>query len=357
MTIRVGIIGTGWGTRIQVPAFRQAGLQVTALWGRSKDKASQIAAELDIPWSTTDAHALIQRPDVDLVSIVVPPKQHAELSIAALQAGKHVLCEKPTAMNAAEAAQMLAAAEAHPQQLALIDHELRFLSTRQAMRDLIRQGYVGQVCHVETTALLGSRLDVTRPWNWWSQREQGGGVLGALGSHMIDMASWLLGQRVIAVTGELRTIVTTRPDANGQQQPVTSDDHCTALLQFTGDISGEMRLSVVTAMPALHQIRISGTEGSLVYTNGKLLGYKLGSNTPEDLTITETYTPPPGHQNTDWLRGTCYIGQAIKTAIESGDTTPLDAAATFADGLYIQQVIDAIHKAHHTRQWVAVSGQ
>jgi predicted dehydrogenase len=112
---------------VQAPAFRAAGLAVTALAGSQLAKTAQIAAELGVAWHTADWRALLARPDVTLVSIVTLPSLHRELAIAAPEAGKHVLREKPTALNAGEAEAMLAASPARPELLALIDHELRFL--------------------------------------------------------------------------------------------------------------------------------------------------------------------------------------------------------------------------------------
>src|SRR5438067_7107186 len=106
---RVGIIGRGWGERSQAPNFREAGLDVVAIAGRDN-------------W-----RSVIDRDDVDLVSIVMPPSLHLEMATAALERGKHVVCEKPTALNASEAQRLVEAAQKRPNQIAIIDHELRFL--------------------------------------------------------------------------------------------------------------------------------------------------------------------------------------------------------------------------------------
>ncbi|KPV48757.1 oxidoreductase, partial [Kouleothrix aurantiaca] len=123
----IAIIGTGWGARVQVPAFRSAGLEVVALAGSDAAKTERIAGELGVASSTGEWRELLARPDADVVSIVTPPDLHHEITLAMLEAGKHVLCEKPTARDAAEAEEMLAAAQARPRQPALIHHELRFL--------------------------------------------------------------------------------------------------------------------------------------------------------------------------------------------------------------------------------------
>src|SRR5437016_2327030 len=132
---RVGIIGTGWGARVQVPAFREAGLEVVAIAGHNPERTRRAADEHQIaPFD--DWRALIAS-NVDLVTIVTPPSEHLQMARAALDAGKHVLCEKPTALNVAEAEQLVAAARDHPDQISLIDHELRFLPSFRVARERI----------------------------------------------------------------------------------------------------------------------------------------------------------------------------------------------------------------------------
>lgn len=355
MSIKVAIVGTGWGTRIQVPAFRQAGLEIAALWARSADKARQVAGELDIPFSTADYEAVLARPEVDLVSIVTPPHLHAEMAVAALAAGKHVLAEKPTALNAAQAEQMLAAARAHPDRLALIDHELRFLPTRQRMRALIQDGYVGRVYHVEGASLGAMRLDPNRPWNWWSDAELGGGLLGALGSHFVDALTWLLDRPVRRVSGVLRTHVRQRPDAAGRLRPVTSDDYAHCHLDFGDGAGGALQLSAVAAGQPVHRLLVAGEAGSLHLENDRLTGYRLGADGPEDLTVDESIESPAGFPGGAFARGSLYLGRALRPALEAGDHAPLAEAATFADGLHIQRVLDAARRSDREQQWAAVA--
>lgn len=152
MSIGVAILGTGWGAGTQIPAFKAAGLDIAALWGRTPETARRAADQAGVAFATADFDEALSRSDVDLVSVATPPSSHAELSIRALEAGKHVLCEKPTAMDAAEAARMLEAARQRPDLLALIDHELRFLPGRRRLRELVQDGWAGRVLHVEAPA-------------------------------------------------------------------------------------------------------------------------------------------------------------------------------------------------------------
>src|SRR5215212_1238028 len=143
---RIGIIGTGWGARSQVPNFRDAGL--------------------------------------DVVAVATPPSEHLAMGIAALDGGKHLLCEKPTAVNAAEAEQLLEAGRRNPGRVAIIDHELRFLPSFRAARE--RMDELGGVRYAEVRYASPSRGDRSREWNWWSDAARGGGIWGAVGSHFVD---------------------------------------------------------------------------------------------------------------------------------------------------------------------------
>src|SRR5262245_46350706 len=223
--IRVGFIGTGWAERTQIPMFRLGGLTVQAICAGHPENAQRAAQNLDIPQVYQKWQDLIASDTAELVSITTPPHLHAEIAVAALRAGKHVICEKPTALNVAEAEAMLAAAQASPGQLAIIDHELRFHPARLHLRRLLKDGYVGSVLLVSLSVLNGSRLHPDTPWSWWNDAEKGGGMLGAVGSHMLDQGRWLVG-RIDMLNAQLQTGHFYRTDpATGSQRRVTADDH------------------------------------------------------------------------------------------------------------------------------------
>ncbi|HBB87999.1 MAG TPA: gfo/Idh/MocA family oxidoreductase, partial [Blastocatellia bacterium] len=187
------------------------------------ENAEKVAAEFGIEHVANDWQELVQRDDVDLVSVVTPPATHLEITLAALAQGKAVLCEKPMAMTADEAKQMTE----HAQQanvLALIDHELRFLSNRHAMRAMVHKGAIGKVRHCNYVFRSDYRAVLDRPWDWWSDEKMGGGTLGAIGSHAVDSFRWLLDAEVSEVSALLSTHIAERPDkSSGGMRRVTSD--------------------------------------------------------------------------------------------------------------------------------------
>jgi predicted dehydrogenase len=203
---RIGIIGTGWGARTQAPAFRFAGLEIGGIAGSDPDKTRRVAEDLGVP-AFEDWRVLARAPEIDLVTIVTPPSEHASMALAALEAGKHVLSEKPTALDAREARRMVEAAARRPDQLALIDHELRFLPSWRAACERVRE--IGPIRYAEVRYSSPGRADRTRPWNWWSDARLGGGVWGAVGSHFVDAVRYLVGE-VEAVQALLHTFIAER---------------------------------------------------------------------------------------------------------------------------------------------------
>src|SRR5216684_6703578 len=231
-TVRIGIIGAGFARSTQVPGFKNCdGARIVAIASARRERAAEVAREFAIDHVEDDWRALVARDDIDLVSIVTPVVTHCEMTLAALERGKAVLCEKPMAMNAGEALRMNERAR-EAGVLALIDHELRFLPGRMKMRELVRRGEIGKVRHAQLTFRADSRADPNRPWNWWSDIKQGGGALGAIGSHVIDGWRWLLGAEVREVVGNLATHIRERKDESGRAREVTTDDEVNLLVRF-----------------------------------------------------------------------------------------------------------------------------
>src|SRR5438445_753213 len=145
VTIRVGIIGAGFARRVQLPGLRLVpGVEVTAVASGHRANAEATAKEFGIRRVYDDGEQVARAPDVDLVIVSSTPDSHARFAIAALEAGKHVLCEKPTAVSATEAQRMLDASERRPRQIAWVDHEIRYEPNRRKARDLIRAGAIGE---------------------------------------------------------------------------------------------------------------------------------------------------------------------------------------------------------------------
>jgi predicted dehydrogenase len=355
-TIHIGIIGAGFARSTQIPAFRACqGARIVAIASAHRDRAEEVAREFAIDHVEDDWRALVARDDIDLVSIVTPVVTHCEMTLAALDSGKAVLCEKPMAMNAVEARRMAdRAGEAGV--LALIDHELRFLPGRIKMRELLHRGEIGKVRHANLTFRSDSRADVERPWNWWSDQTQGGGALGAIGSHVIDGFRWLLGAEVSEVSGNLATHIRERKDEAGTLRKVTTDDEANLLLRFaesdvTEGATGNVSLSMVEAGKPEHRLEIFGARGALIIEEGGELWQSRVGDGEWQRVETDASDLAETMRESGWARGFTVFSRKIVEALRTGRTT-VEGAATFEDGYRTQLVLDAARRSYESGGWV-----
>lgn len=357
-TIGVGIVGAGFARTTQIPGFRNCrGARIVSIASRHRERAASVAREFGIEHVSGDWKELIDRDDVDLVSVVTPPVTHMEITLAALERGKAVLCEKPMAMNAEEAKRMTDSARGAGV-LALIDHELRFLSSRRKMRTMLHSGAIGTVRHCNYVFRSDYR-GPTGTWDWWSDENMGGGTLGAIGSHAIDSFRWVLDAEVSEVCCVLSTYVKERPDkSSGSMRAVTSDDTVKMLLHFadsplTKGATGAASLSVVESGKSLNQLEVYGSSGALmVEETGELWHSPAGSGAWRRVEV-EQDTVASGMRDGSWSRGFTIFSCAIINALRDGRTT-VEGAATFADGYRVQLILDAARDSSKNGNWVPV---
>ena len=357
--IRIGIIGAGFARTTQIPGFKYCdGARVVAIASGHREHAEKAAREFDIEHVDGDWRALVARDDVDLVSVVTPPLKHCEMTLAALENGKAVLCEKPMAMNADEARRMTECAR-KAGVLALIDHELRFLPGRIKLRKLLHDGEIGTVRHVKLIFRSDSRADVERSWNWWSDQKQGGGTLGAIGSHVVDGFRWLLNTEVSEVCCNLATHIHERKhEDSGELRPVTTDDEANLLLRFaeselTKGTTANVSLSMVEPGKAEHRLEIFGSRGAFMINDaGEVWRASIGAEEWESVE-TERGELAPGMRDGGWARGFTEYSKQIVAALREGRTI-VDGAATFEDGYRVQMVLDAARRSHENGCWVSL---
>ncbi len=359
--IGIGIVGAGFARTTQIPGFQNCpGARVVAITSRHRENAEKVAREFAILHVADDWRELVQRDDVDLVSVVTPPSTHMEITLAALAHGKAVLCEKPMAMNAGEAKQMTGKAR-EVGVLALIDHELRFLDSRQKMCSMLHNGEIGEVRHCNYLFRSDYRGVLDRPWDWWSDLAMGGGTLGAIGSHAIDSFRWLLGTEVSEVCGMLSTHIANRKDQSGQPREVTTDDEAKLMFRFADsqlgqNVTGAASLSVVESGKYENRLEVFGTKGALmVEENGEVSHSPAGSGSWKPVEV-EPGEIAPGMREASWSRGFTAFSAAIVDALREGRTN-VAGAATFADGHKVQLVLDAARASNDTGCWVRVGEQ
>ena len=357
--VGIGIVGTGFARTTQIPGFRDCmGAKVVAIASGHRERAEAVAKEFDIEYVAGDWRELVAHSDVDLVSVVTPPSTHIEIALAALDHRKAVLCEKPMALNAGEAARMVEKANSLGI-LALIDHELRFLNSRRVMRGMLQSGAIGIVRHGNYVFRSDYRGIADRAWDWWSDEAMGGGALGAIGSHVVDSFRWMLSAEVTDVLGMLSTHIKQRPDKiTGGLREVTTDDEAKLLFRFsdgpyTHGATGAASISVVESGKYENRFEIYGSKGALmVEETGELWISPIGSGAWRPVQVDQDHMAR-GMREGSWSRGFTAFAVAIVEALRAGRTTVKDAA-TFEDGYRVQLVLDALRASNESSCWVSV---
>ena len=287
--LRVALFGTSFARSVHAPGFqRHAGFALTAIAGSDPEKTRRIAGELGVPGAYADWRELLERERPDVVAIATPVFLHHPMMLAALAAGAHVLCEKPTAMHRFQAAEMRDAARAAGK-VAGINHEFRFLPARAAAVELVRSGGIGRPRRGE---ILGRYPIWARPesrgMTWLSDASRGGGILGALGSHHTDCLRTFLGEP----RGVLATVRVDQPrrgpvEPGGPAGIATADDACTLQYDFDGGATALVDLSAC-APYRWERFEIHGEEASLRWDDaGRELWRLAPGREPELVVIPE----------------------------------------------------------------------
>jgi len=207
--LRVAIAGLGFGEKVHLPALRACRQsEPVALWHPRQERLEAACRKAELP-GHSDYAALLDDPTIDAVVIATPPGPRFSLAQQALEAGKHVMLEKPVTLCAEEAEELQRLALKNQLSVA-VDFEYRAVPLFQQLAALINSGVLGELYLVKLDWLMGSRADANRPWNWYSQRSEGGGVLGALGSHAFDTLHWLVGP-TRSLRAQLSTAIHQRP--------------------------------------------------------------------------------------------------------------------------------------------------
>jgi predicted dehydrogenase len=357
-TIGVAVVGTGFGQKVHIPGLQiHHRTEVVAVYHRDQQKAETIAQTHGIPRACAQLEDIVALPEVQAVSISTPPFLHYDMAKLVLQAGKHLLLEKPTTLNLKEAIELWELANTQ-RLVTCMNFEFRFVPSWQRFAELLAEGYVGQKRLIRIDCLVASRADASRPWNWYSRQDQGGGMLGAMGSHVFDYIHWLFGP-VRRLSGRLGTTIPTRPDPlTGEQKPVDADDTCSLMLELADGTLCQVLLSSVTYQGRGHWVEVYGDRGTLILGNDNpkdyVHGFKLWAapageslaevEIPARLEFPKTYADgriaPFVRVVDQWVRG-----------IDQGESLTPSLRA----GVYSQQLMDLTQRSHHQNSWVDVA--
>lgn len=344
--ITVGIIGTGVGMRTHLPAFRDIeGVDVLAVAGSNQERTRWFAEKHRIKYAM-DARSLCLLPEIDLVCVTSPTPYHRVQAEDALVAGKHVLCEKPLALDLRDTCALIDIARDRPSQLSLINHQLRFNPYVRKVREMIAAGALGRPYYVWMHQQSTAFADRQAPWIWSFDANQGGGVRLAIGSHQIDLLHYWFGETVLAVQGSMDPVVRERRGLDGVVTEVRASGFFSAALELESGVTVHLSATAASCGTPAFDFSLYGEEGELHFDLArKLRGAFLstrGALEPIDVAGGEL----EGDKDVSIFRGSfTYFAPAIVDAIRLHDWSRLEAAARFSDAYKVQVVLDELAAA------------
>ncbi len=361
------VVGTGFGLFTHVRALRDAGFEVRAIVGRDRERTAQRAAPLGIPLASDNLEqVLADDPAIRLVTVATPPHAHYKPVMQAIAAGRAVMCEKPFAKDLAQAREMLAAAEAAGVVHAL-GAEFRFDSAQALLRRVVKDGAIGDPLMFVRLYQQPGGVDEEPLADWWTDAAQGGGFLGAFGTHMIDQVLSTLGP-IKAVSAILRKLSRNRPE-------MTSDDYYNIQFVTESGCRGVIEAAMAFPGPFVMATKVAGTKGAAWVQSGAAFGEpeqvwvrdaqgerqipmppELLNPAPEPFPISELIQTEMDRWHTQGFDVAPYaklFGQ-LKAKIVGG-TAPLpEAAGDFRDAAAGQAVLDAARLSAAEGRWVEV---
>ena len=275
--IRIGIVGAGTNTvRTHIPNLQRLdGVEIVSVANRTPASSQRVADAWSIPRVADDWASLVSDPDIDAVVIGTWPNMHHPVTIAALQAGKHVLCEARMAMNATEARDMHAAARARPQLVAQVVPAPISLRVDPTVTRLLADGFLGSVLSVEVEARSGAGIDQSAPLHWRQDVDRSGMNVMTLGIWYETAMRWVGEASEVLAMGKVT--VPWRSDDSGRRRAVRIPDHIDVVARMACGAQALFHISEVTGPPAVSRITIRGSDGMLALESGTLLGARAGS--------------------------------------------------------------------------------
>lgn len=374
-TLRVGLIGYKFMGKAHSNAYRQAPrffdlpveIELATLCGRSREGVEQAASKLGWGAVSTDWREVVDDPTIDIIDVSTPGDSHAEIAIAAAQAGKAVFCEKPLANTLDEARAMLRAVESARVTHALF-HNYRKAPAVALAKRMLDEGRLGRVFHFRATYLQDWIIDPNFPLVWRLLKEHAGsGALGDIGSHIVDLSRYLIGE-ISEVVGSSETFIRSRPlpDSPEQFGEVTVDDAASFLARFDSGAMGTFEASrFALGRKNFNRFEINGSEGSLAFNLERMnelefcdgqdaageQGFRVIQATDPSHPYIAAYWPPGhivGYEHT-FLN---LVADAV-TAVATGTSATPD----FRDGVANQAVLDAVERSVRGRSWQSVNIQ
>ncbi len=375
----VAVVGTGFIGPVHVEALRRLGLPVRGILGSSPEKSRRAAKTLGLEVAYESFEGLLSDASVGAVHIASPNRFHFEHALSALRAGKHVVCEKPLALNTTETEQLVALAKNHPEQVAAVNYNVRFYPLALHARELVKQGALGDIYTV-TGSYLQDWLLKDTDWNWRLEPDKGGDLraVADIGTHWMDLVGFVTGRKVSRLLADLETFVTQRKKptdsvetftasapADFERVEVETEDFGAVLFHYEGGARGVLHVSQVSAGRKNRlNFELAGSGGALAWDsetpNQLWLGHR---DKPNEVLVKDPalmdagvspYSNYPGGHTEGFPDTFKQLYRAIYGYIEAGDYSAPKPFPTFEDGHDEVRLCEKILQSHRERRWVDV---
>jgi predicted dehydrogenase len=379
-TIGVGVAGTGFIGPAHIEGLRRNGINVLGLSGSTDEKAQQKAAELGIPRIYASFDEMLNDQDINVVHLATPNHLHYPHAKAALLAGKHVVCEKPLAMNAIESGELVKLAE-EKTLVNAVNFNIRMYPLVQQARSMVQSGELGDLFILQGSYLQDWLLFPT-DWNWRLETELGGTLraVGDIGSHWLDLLTFITGLHVEEVYADFKTFHPIRKKPakpletfTGKiltpedyiDQPINTEDYATIILHYENGVHGVLTVSQVSSGRKNRLFyEINGSRSSLGWDSEKPNELWIGHRTAPNQTLLKdpsllspearAVTSYPGGHNEGFPDTFKQLYAKVYDYIITGDFTKTPDFPTFADGHYEMQLCEAIERSAREKSWVKV---
>ena len=376
--LRAAIIGLGFVGRAHLEALRRRGISVQGILGSSPERTKDACGALNLDHAYVSLDELAKDKSVDVVHICTPNHVHFQQTKVLMEAGKHVMCEKPLAMDTRESAGLIEVAKEH-NRVGGVTHNLRYYPLCQEARSMVASGAIGEPRLVHG-GFLQDWLLYPSDWNWRLETQLGGEmrVVSDIGTHWLDLTTWITGRKVLELCADLATVVPVRQRPRGRVETfqkrgdgafdeikITNDDYASVLLHFEGSMRGVMTVSQVSAGRKCNLwFEIDGSEGSLAWNaespNILWIGRRNEANrsmikdpalmSPE----ARGYAAYPGGHAEGYPDTFAQLFKDFYAYIGAGDFSALRTFPTFETGHEELHLCDAIASSARERRWMTV---
>jgi len=376
--LRAAVIGAGFVGRAHIESLRRQGIPVLGVLGSSRDRAAESARALRIDRAYSSLDELAKDKEVDVVHICTPNHLHAEQTTVLMRAGKHVMCEKPLAMNTKESAQLIDLARKE-NRVGGVTYNLRYYPLCQQARASVDAGAIGEPRLVHGSFLQDWLLYPT-DWNWRLETQLGGDLraVSDIGTHWMDLTSWVTARRITEVCADLATVIPVRQKPRGRVETfqeggkaasdavkIATDDYASVLVHYEGNLRGVFTVSQVSAgRKARLWFEVDGSEGSLAFDtenpNTLWIGRRKQANEEmmKDPSLMDPaargYSVYPGGHTEGYPDTFAQLFKDFYAYIEAGDFAAKRRFPTFETGHVEMVLCDAIAVSGRERRWVKV---